>query len=299
MRQVEVQIVQAFAHQGEGGNPAGVVLDADGLTAADKQAIAQQVGLPETAFVSRSSVAEIKLDFFTPTRQIAHCGHATIATFSLLRQLGRLRSDESSKETIDGVRRILMKGDLAFMQQSAPRAEALPASVPIARLARSLGIAESVLATAGDAPCVLSTGNRFLLASLPDAQALAALQPEFAEIHRISDELDLIGCYVYTLQSNAETLATTRMFAPRYGIAEEAGTGMAAGPLACRLWELGHARAPRVLLEQGRFMTPASVSRLIVDLEIRDGRIESLFAGGQAYAARVLTISLPPAAITS
>lgn len=77
---VRVEIVNAFVDAGTGGNPAGVVLDADGLSDGQKLAVARQVGLSETAFVSASEVASFKLDFFTPARRIAHCGHATIAT---------------------------------------------------------------------------------------------------------------------------------------------------------------------------------------------------------------------------
>lgn len=78
--QIEVRIVNAFIDGPAGGNPAGVVVDANALTAAQKLKVARQVGLSETAFVSASDTASIKLEFFTPTRQIAHCGHATIAT---------------------------------------------------------------------------------------------------------------------------------------------------------------------------------------------------------------------------
>ena len=112
---LEVPIVNAFVDQGVGGNPAGVVLDAEALDSAQKLAIAAAVGVSETAFVSPSSLADFKLEFFTPTRQIAHCGHATIATFSFLRQTGRLDRDATSKETIDGRREIRMRGEAAFM----------------------------------------------------------------------------------------------------------------------------------------------------------------------------------------
>jgi PhzF family phenazine biosynthesis protein len=88
---IQVQIVNAFTDNDLGGNPAGVVLDADELNAQQKISIAAKVGLSETAFVSSSNSAAYKLDFFTPTRQIAHCGHATIATFSYLRQLNRIK----------------------------------------------------------------------------------------------------------------------------------------------------------------------------------------------------------------
>lgn len=118
---IEVQIVNAFIDGETGGNPAGVVVDANALTAAQKLKVAQQVGLSETAFVSTSDVATIKLEFFTPTRQIAHCGHATIATFTLLRQLGVVGEGHLSKETIDGNRDILVDGEMAFMEQRAPK----------------------------------------------------------------------------------------------------------------------------------------------------------------------------------
>jgi PhzF family phenazine biosynthesis protein len=97
---MQVRVVNAFVDGERGGNPAGVVLQADALSAAQKQAIAAQVGLSETAFVSCSQSAAFKLEFFTPTRQIAHCGHATVAAFSLLRQLGLVGEGWSNKETI-------------------------------------------------------------------------------------------------------------------------------------------------------------------------------------------------------
>jgi len=116
-----VPIVNAFVDEGAGGNPAGVVLNADQYTQDEKQRIAAVVKLSETAFVSQSSKADFKLEFFTPTRQIAHCGHATIATFCYLWQMNQLSNEHTSKEIIDGRRENLMKGDSAFMEQLAPK----------------------------------------------------------------------------------------------------------------------------------------------------------------------------------
>ena len=106
VKKVTVQILNAFTENDKGGNPAGVVLHADALSHENKLEIAQKVGLSETAFISESKTADYKLDFYTPTKQIAHCGHATIAAFSYLKQLGLLKSNTSSKETIDGNRKI-------------------------------------------------------------------------------------------------------------------------------------------------------------------------------------------------
>ncbi len=102
VRQVTVEIVHGVVDGGAGGNPAGVVLDADELGEQDMQTVAARVGMSETAFVSESKTEGFKLDFFTPNRLIAHCGHATIAAFSHLDALGRIPNPNTSKETVDG-----------------------------------------------------------------------------------------------------------------------------------------------------------------------------------------------------
>ncbi|WP_110519292.1 PhzF family phenazine biosynthesis protein [Herpetosiphon llansteffanensis] len=291
--QLKVQIVNAFIDGASGGNPAGVVLQADGLTTEQKLAVAQQVGLSETAFVSASDVATIKLEFFTPTRQIAHCGHATIATFSLLRQLNHVPAGQLSKETIDGLREIIVADDQAFMQQLAPRYQQFELSDPIAQQAlESLNLGSDALLS-GSLPTLVNTGNSFLIIGLASEQTLAELQPNFAQIQQISEQLDLIGYYVFTPATKQQgRSAGTRMFAPRYGIREEAGTGMAAGPLACYLYDKLGLQQTSFLIEQGWLMQPASPSVIEVQLKLADGAIQSLLAGGRAKVMQTLEVEL-------
>ncbi|WP_292048069.1 PhzF family phenazine biosynthesis protein [Marinobacter sp.] len=156
---IEVPIVSAFVDGNSGGNPAGVVLHAERFSSEQKQRIAAAIGLSETAFVSPSDSADIKLEFFTPTQQIAHCGHATIATFSYLRQNGLLARDQSSKETIDGCRSINMEGDSAYMEQKAPRYEPLN-NADIQLTLQALGITSADL-IAGAKP-TLARSKAFL-----------------------------------------------------------------------------------------------------------------------------------------
>jgi PhzF family phenazine biosynthesis protein len=277
-----MQIVNAFIRDGAGGNPAGVLLDADALGEAEMQAIATHAGLSETAFVSQSETEAFKLDFFTPNRRIAHCGHATIGTFSVLAARGRVAEGWSSKETVDGPRAIRIDGGAAFMEQTAPRysddGDWSQAGVSRAEVLDALGIGEDDLID-GAAPEVVDTGNRFLLVGLTDVETLRGLTPDLAAIDQISERLDLIGFYVFVPLSG-ETDATTRMFAPRYGIAEEAATGMAAGPLGCLLHDrLGVAR-DRLLIEQGALMTPPSPSLVDIRLTRPAGEITGLMVGG-------------------
>ncbi len=290
---LEVQIVNAFIDGEHGGNPAGVVLDADALTREQKLHIAGQVGLSETAFVSASARATYKLEFFTPTRQIAHCGHATVATFSLLRQLGRVGEGQCTKETIDGNRDIFVDGDMAFMEQRAPRYTPVPADSPLGKRAlAALGLRPEQL-LAGQALQLVNTGNSFLLLPLRDEQSLRELQTDMDAIAAISDELDLIGFYPFSLSTRqAGRHAGARMFAPRYGINEEAGTGMAAGPLACLLHDQLGVKTPAIFIEQGWLMPQPSPSVIHTRLDLVDGRIVRLMAGGTARALSSISVTL-------
>ena len=80
----------AFAPRPGMGNPAGVVLDADGLSDAAMLAIARAVGFNETAFVLPSTIADLRLRYFTPGHEVELCGHATVASLVALHQHGRL-----------------------------------------------------------------------------------------------------------------------------------------------------------------------------------------------------------------
>jgi PhzF family phenazine biosynthesis protein len=191
---VEVQILNAFVDGDKGGNPAGVVLDADALTPSQKQAVARQTGLSETAFVSRSTTADFKLDFFTPARQIAHCGHATIAAFSLLAQMGVIRGPDSSKETIEGRREIRIAGELAFMEQKAPQYQEVEASrEPILR---SVGLTARALLP-GAPVLKVNTGNSFVIIPVANPEMLAQVEPDLDAITALSEHYDLIGYYLF------------------------------------------------------------------------------------------------------
>lgn len=287
-KQIEVHIINAFVDNDKGGNPAGVVLNADDLSNEEKLKVASKVGLSETAFLSESDTAEFKLDFFTPTRQIAHCGHATVAAFSYLAQAGKIKTAYSSKETIDGKRDILLQGDLAFMEQKAPNYS----DIDKTKVLKSLNITENDLLN--DAPIqIVNTGNSFVIIPVKDKDILKNIKPDFDLIRQVTEEFDLIGYYVFCTQAGiAGRDANTRMFAPRYGIEEESGTGMAAGPLSCYLYDVLGQKKKRFMIEQGWFMKEASKSLIIVDLILENGTITKIMAGGKGISMTSMTIKI-------
>lgn len=284
---IKVQIINAFVDNGKGGNPAGVVLNADKLCDSEKLEIAKKVGLSETAFVSISKTEDFKLDFFTPNKQIAHCGHATVATFSYLKQLGTVKSNYSTKETIDGKRKIRLIGDLAFMEQLAPKYVDVSHKENI--ILKSLGLKKGDLRPNSPIQLV-NTGNSFILIPVKNKNILKNIVPNYNLINAISEEFDLIGYYVFSM--DIERDATSRMFAPRYGILEEAGTGMAAGPLACYMYDILNVKKEQFYIQQGEYMDIPSPSLIIINLKIENGNIKELMAGGMGILKTEMDIEL-------
>ncbi len=271
MPTVTAYLVNAFTHEGRGGNPAAVVLDAGALTSTQKFTIARQLGLSETAFVTAIHGQRVHLEFFTPTRQIPDCGHATVACFTLLRQRRLLDATVCQKQTIAALLAIRCEAEQVFMEQAAPHfASAFASTAERTALARMLGLADDAL-HAQPAPQIVSTGGPFLLVPLDSMASLRALQPDLARIEAFSEQHQLIGFYAFVMPSNAHTaegstITQARMFAPRYGISEESATGIAAGALACWLQQQCHGLSRVLTVAQGDTMPQPSPSRLQIQL---------------------------------
>ena len=81
MKTFRVYVTDAFTSKPFSGNAAGVVTNADGLSDIQMQCIARELNLSETAFILQPDGGDhdVRIRFFTPTREVPVCGHATIA----------------------------------------------------------------------------------------------------------------------------------------------------------------------------------------------------------------------------
>ena len=75
---IDVYIVDAFAERGLRGNPAGVCPLQQWLDDAMMLAIAAEINQSETAFFVPEG-DDFRIRWFTPTREVDHIGHATLA----------------------------------------------------------------------------------------------------------------------------------------------------------------------------------------------------------------------------
>ena len=87
---MQAYVMDAFSACVFGGNQAGVALPDRELTDALMQQIAAEFKHSETAFLRVEDDGSVTLRYFTPAGEVDLCGHATIASFALLRKLEKI-----------------------------------------------------------------------------------------------------------------------------------------------------------------------------------------------------------------
>ncbi|MFZ6009120.1 MAG: PhzF family phenazine biosynthesis protein, partial [Bacteroidota bacterium] len=197
--------------------------------------------------------------------------------------------DRSSKETIDGNRDIFLKNGLTYMEQTAP--SYIPVENALPEILGSLNLSETDLLE-HHLPVIVNTGNSFLIVPVANTKILQAIKPDLDRIARYSEKMGLIGYYVFSPSDEASIAATARMFGPYYGIVEEAATGMAAGPLASYLYDYHLTQNTQLTIKQGEFMPTPSPSLIHVELVTENGKINRLYAGGDAFVSTEKSVTI-------
>lgn len=251
-----IYIVNAFTKDGKGGNPAGVVLDAEGLNEEMMQHIASEVGLSETAFVSNFNGKSVDVRFFTPTSEIEFCGHATLALFHVLKSAKNLAVGEYSEFTQVGEIKVIIAQDgMIVMQQNPPQFQERFA---IQEIAEMLNVEENIITDTTLPIQVVTTGLRDVLVPVCSG-SLNKIIPNDELIFEFSKKHDLVGLHVFEIQPpNSEYAVSCRNFAPYYGIQEESATGSSTGALACYLSHYVDNVPGKLKILQGQAMGLAS-----------------------------------------
>jgi PhzF family phenazine biosynthesis protein len=265
----EVLRYAAFTASGRGGNPAGVVLAADGLDAVDMQAIAADVGYSETAFLrARSAVGERRrydVRYFTPQVEVPFCGHATIAAAVALAERdgpAPLSFHAAAGEVPVDTRADGCGGLLATLTTVAPHVADV-ADADVAAALTALAWAREELDPRLP-PRMAFAGARHLVLALETRCRLADLDYDFDALARVLERLGAITLAL--LWRESELVLHARNPAPGVGIVEDPATGAAAAAVGAYLASLGEVTPPATLvIRQGEDM--GRPSRLDVELD--------------------------------
>jgi len=247
---LEVHQVDVFTSRRFEGNPAGVVLGAEGLTDSFMLHVAREMNLSETAFVfparkdeSGGALEVIPVRFFTPRCEVPLCGHATLGAHAVRawsggQDRGAVVQDapggrwEVRWEPRDGRLFVtMMQGPVEERRRLDDRSEQT--------LLRALGAEDEVVDPAAGL-LVLTTGHAKVLVRIRTEQALGALVPDMAALEAWSRTTGIGGILAFVTIGSGSTFQTAaRVFAPALGIPEDPVNGSGHGPLGAWLDRAG------------------------------------------------------------
>lgn len=281
-----IWIYDAFTKELFKGNPAGVLLDADGLDEEKMQSIARELGYPETVFLSKGTEGRIKVRFFTPKEEVDLCGHATIAYGTALVESGMVKVEEGDNqlnmETNLGVLPIIItikngKIENIMMYQAFPKidkdfildknelAESL--NIPVDSFSDEIEIVKAY------------TGIWDLMIPLKRKETLNEIVGNMEKIKKLSEKLGIISLHPFYMEKNSDSRKLyARNFAPIVDIDEEAATGTSNGALIYYLYTIQEIKAGELItVTQGEKL--GRKSEITGKIQIKDDKLDVLIGG--------------------
>lgn len=225
--------VDAFTDRPFRGNPVAVVLEGEGLDAAEMQHIARWTNLSETTFLLRSQVASYRLRIFSPTHELPFAGHPTIGSAHAALEAGIVKGTKIKQECGAGVLDLTVDDGVIFVRAPAVKvapAPAIPGDVGI-RLAPGAQFLRA------------DVGPVWLTAEVADAATLGALKPDMGALANWSTSLKATGITVFAPSGEGDNAFHVRSFAPAHGIPEDPVCGSGNICVAAYLRHFG--KAPR------------------------------------------------------
>jgi trans-2,3-dihydro-3-hydroxyanthranilate isomerase len=299
MRSYRYLHLDVFTDRLFGGNQLAVFLDARGLASDTMQSIANEINYSETVFVlpAETPATDVRLRIFTPREELPMAGHPAIGAAFALARVGRIAPGKDRLIFALGtgptpMSLIWRNEELGFvwMMQAAPSF-----GDPIADpggVAAALRLSATAVTGTGLPVQIVSCGVPFLFVPLATRRAVdsATLDELAYDSFRNVAGLEELPICLFTTDSHGDAAhkATTysRVFAPVFGIVEDAATGGASGALGCYLVRhkvVTTEKAGGMLNVQGVRMGRPSHVHMAIGVE--DGDIVSVRVGGESVIA--------------
>lgn len=270
---IRVAIVDAFTERSYAGNPAGVVLDATGLSDDQMQRIAREINASETAFLTGGAAGLYKVRYFTPTQEVDFCGHATVAMGSALVWDKRVELDQHPVHIKLSVKAGNLNLELrphptcgveVVMTQAKPRFADFGYRIEL--LAGALGLDSYQIPPSW--PLGLAyTGLWALIVPVATQAGIDAARPDFASLADLNRKLGCASTHLYTHAGPNRLYC--RDFSPAVGVLEDPVTGSALGAMAALLVREGAVvlTPPTAIItaEQGHSLGRPGEARIQVD----------------------------------
>src|SRR4051794_31612667 len=294
--------VDVFTAARFSGNPLAVVLNAEGLSTEQMQAIAAEFNLAETTFVlppkDAAHTAEVRI--FTPRAEMPFAGHPNVGTAFVLARAGtsygrRVSGDRLVFEEKAGLVPItVMKSgaEISGARLASPQRLPVGDSVPLQAVAAACGIAVDEIETKNHLPCIASCGVGFILAELKSRSALASAMPHTDVFRRDIVNRGTTGILIYVQTDDQDIDLRARMFAPLKGIPEDPATGSANVALVGLLAKLRAEPDLQLSKTIAQGVEMGRPSLLYAEAEKRGGAITATYIGGRCVPVMQGSIEL-------
>ena len=260
---MEILRYAAFSSDPAGGNPAGVVLDASGMTGPDMLAVAADVGYSETVFLTPRDERRFDVRYFSPLAEVSFCGHATIAAGAAHAE--RHGSGHLVLYTQAGP--VVVRTQAGPHTSSATLTTVVPSIAPLDD-ADLDALVNALRWSAADLspqlpPRVAYAGAHHPILAVRTRDRLAALDYDFDALATLMADRDWTT--VDLIWREAATSFHARNPFPPGGVVEDPATGAAAGAFGGYLRALGLIDLPAAItIEQGYDL--GRPSRIDVDI---------------------------------
>lgn len=249
------------------GNPVAVILDGDGLTTEQMQAIARWTNLSETTFVCKPShpEADYLLRIFGPQTELPFAGHPTIGSAHAWLSSGGAPRKAGELVQECGVGLVRLKTDSSGIRLALPKAQFRQVSDDV-----RTALEEAVGARLQDVPVVVDLGITWLTVPVSSGELLRSLRPDMAKVAAVAR---LAGTNGVNLFGSDGDVVEVRSFAPHEGTPEDPVCGSGNGAVAYYLRER---RGPvDYAARQGRCIGRDGHLRVVHDKD-------AIWLGGQA-----------------
>lgn len=304
MRKLNYVIADVFTSRQFGGNQLAVFIDGRGVDSETMQEIAREMNYSETTFLLPAEEdGDFRLRIFTPATELPFAGHPIVGTANVIiaRKLKEWDSPLATVSFETGVGLIQVEidtsnGEAGHTTMTQPIPELVGRFEDKSRVAASLSLDISDI----DARLpveALSNGLTVLLIPVTSLRAVEKIKVDTRALEQICKEIGAKTVMAFSLET-AQTTRTAhcRVFVPLEGIAEDAATGSAHGPLGFYLVQYGLVeirQTTKIISEQGFEMKRPSLLHTEIDSNPATKQISAVRVGGSVVISGEGTIFLP------
>ncbi len=326
MQRLVMKHVDVFTTNPFCGNPAGVVTEADSLSSDLMLAIAGEMNLSETTFVTLPSTddALYRIRFFTPIEEMDLSGHAIIASCYALIEDGRIPLEDGVTKAVFETKAGLIQLDVHFRRGATDAGSGAggaalsihgadtgvlekimlhqtirqhrPSNVPVREIAKILGLDPADIQRTGLPLEIISTGFEQLMIPVARKETIHDMNPDLIKLGLMNRAHGIHTNHVFAVDTySPDCVAYMRHFAPAIGMWEDPASGTAAAGLVSYLLRHGVVTSGNMIIEQGKDID--SLARILVETADAADPTSEMRIGGLAVTSITRTIGVENGAI--